>query len=99
MPPALEGLRVSYAGFFLESLERRSRSENMAKAMLCESIQRAHWREAEGNSPGFLLPREAKLYAEVKDSVGLSPEALGDRILELLRTYFGFRGVKKRKKP
>ena len=49
--PALAELRVSYAGFFLGSLERRSRSENMAKAMLCESIQRAHWREAEGTAP------------------------------------------------
>lgn len=97
--PALEELRRSYARFFLESLERRSRSENMAKAMLCESIQRAHWREAEGSSPGFLLPKEARLYAEVTASVGLSPEALRGRILELLKAYFGFRGVRKRKKP
>ena len=95
--PALEELRVSYAGFFLESLEKRSRSENMAKAMLCESIQRAHWREAEGSTPGFLLPKEAKLYAEVKRSAGLSPEALSSRILELLKAYFGFsRGQGKR---
>lgn len=98
MRPALEELRVSYAEFFLESLERRSRSENMAKAMLCESIQRAHWREAAGESPGFLLPREAKLYAQVKDSAGLSPEALGDRILELLNTGFGFTTVKRKRK-
>lgn len=94
--PALEELRISYAGFFLESLEKRSRSENMAKAMLCESIQRAHWREAEGNSPGFLLPKEAKLYDEVKQAADLSsPETLSGRILELLRTYFGFTAVHK----
>ena len=92
--PALAELRTAYADFFLESLERRSRSENMGKAMLCESIQRAHWREAEGDSPGFLLPREAKLYAEVKKSTDLSPEALEQRILELLKTGFGFTGVR-----
>ena len=96
--PALEELRVSYARFFLDSLERRSRSENMAKAMLCESIQRAHWREAEGSSPGFLLPKEAKLYAAVKASYDLSPRELEERILSLLHDYFGFRGRPKRKK-
>ena len=96
--PALEDLRVSYARFFLDSLERRSRSENMAKAMLCESIQRAHWREAEGSSPGFLLPKEAKLYAAVKASHDLSPQELEERILSLLQDYFGFRGRPKRKK-
>ena len=96
--PALEELRVSYARFFLDSLERRSRSENMAKAMLCESIQRAHWREAEGNGPGFLLPKEAKLYVEVKGSAGLTPEELRGRILFLLKTYFGFHGTPKRRK-
>lgn len=96
--PALEELRVSYARFFLESLERRSRSENMAKAMLCESIQRAHWREAEGDSPGFLLPKEARLYGEVKASAGLSAEELENRILSLLRDYFSFRGRPKRRK-
>lgn len=97
--PALAQLRISYAGFFLESLEKRSRSENMAKAMLCESIQKAHWREAEGSSPGFLLPKEARLYAEVKQSVGLSPDALVQRIVELLQAYFGFRpGRESRKK-
>ena len=96
--PALAELRVSYAGFFLASLERRSRSENMAKAMLCESIQRAHWREAEGNSPGFLLPREARLYGEVKASEGLPPQELEKRIVYLLQAYFGFHGGKKRRK-
>ena len=96
--PALEELRVSYAKVFLDSLERRSRSENMAKAMLCESIQRAHWREAEGSSPGFLLPKEAKLYAAVKASRDLSPRELEGRILSLLHDYFGFRGRPKRKK-
>ena len=96
--PALEELRVSYARFFLDSLERRSRSENMAKAMLCESIQRAHWREAEDSSPGFLLPKEAKLYAAVKASHDLSPRELEGRILSLLHDYFGFRGRPKRKK-
>ena len=96
--PALEELRISYARFFLDSLERRSRSENMAKAMLCESIQRAHWREAEGSSPGFLLPKEAKLYSAVKASRDLSPRELEGRILSLLHDYFGFRGRPKRKK-
>ena len=96
--PALAELRVSYAQFFLDSLERRSRSENMAKAMLCESIQRAHWREAEGDGPGFLLPKEAKLYAEVKASAGLSAEELENRILSLLKDYFGFQGKSKRRK-
>lgn len=93
--PALEELRLSYAEFFLESLERRSRSENMGKALLCESLQRAHWREARGETPGFLLPKEAKLYAQVKDSAGLPPEVLAPRILELLKTGFGFSGIRK----
>lgn len=97
--PALKELRKSYAGFFLEALERRSRSENAAKAMLSESLQRAHWREAEGNSPGFLLPKEAKLYGEMKRCAGLSPEELQLRILTLLKEYYGFTRVHKRKQP
>lgn len=96
--PALAELRISYAGFFLEALERRSRSENMAKAMLCESIQRAHWREAAGDSPGFLLPKEARLYRAVKAAAGLSPEELAGSVMELLREYFGFHGTPKGQK-
>lgn len=97
--PALKELRVSYADFFLDSLERRSRSENMAKAMLCESIQRAHWREAKGQGPGFLLPKEARLYARVKESLGLTPRELEERILLLLGEFFGFTGKPKKGNP
>ena len=97
--PALAELRIAYADFFLEALERRSRSENASKAMLSESMQRAHWREALGNSPGFLLPKEARLYGEMKRCAGLSPEELRLRILELLKDYYGFTRVHRRKKP
>ena len=44
------------------------------------------------------FPKEAKLYAQVKASAGLSPEELGSRILSLLQDYFGFRGRPKRRK-
>ena len=74
--PALEDLRRDYADFFLDSLERRSRSENMGKALLCESLQRAYWREALGQSPGMLLPKEAKLYSKIRQGADLEPEAL-----------------------
>lgn len=91
--PALEDLRRDYADFFLDSLERRSRSENMGKALLCESLQRAYWREALGQSPGMLLPKEAKLYSKIRQGADLEPEALGKYLLELLKSDFGFTRV------
>ena len=96
--PALEDLRRYYADFFLDSLERRSRSENMGKALLCESLQRAYWRKALGQSPGMLLPKEAKLYSKIRQGADLEPEALGKYILELLKSDFGFTRVQARGK-
>ena len=94
--PALADLRREYGEFFLDSLERRSRSENMGKALLCESVSRAYWREALGQSAGFLLPAEARLYDRLRQSADLDAAALRERIFDLLRAGFGFSGVKKR---
>ncbi len=91
--PALEELRRLFADEFLEGVEWHSRAESYGRALLCRSMQEAHWRVALGKTPGLLFPREKRLFAAMQSASALTGAALEDAVLALLRKYFGFHGV------